>query len=117
MNVIQRLELFRDRAEELRQTRFLRNTLVAYQMKVDMNLIPSTQDQYEVTYTPSPHDEEDLRSFLMLFRRFFWKDDPIINLFAISNLCHLHLTNETYKSYLIKLRQIARYALKPVASI
>jgi hypothetical protein len=40
------------------------------------------------------------------------KNDPIINLFAIYNLCHQHLLNKQYKAYLAKSRQIAAYALK-----
>jgi len=77
LSVVQRLELFRDRAEELRQTRFLRNTLAAgYALNIEGKLIPGTGGRYEVTFSISPYDVEDLRSFLTLFRRFFAVHDP-----------------------------------------
>jgi hypothetical protein len=113
LSVAQRLELFRERAEELRQAQFLKNTLVAgYELKIEAQLIPGTQDQYETIFSFSPYDAEYLRSFLTLFRRFFLKNDPVVNLFAIYNLCQQHLVNEQYKAYLSKSRHIAVYALK-----
>jgi len=113
LSVVQRLELFRERAEELRQTRFLRDTLVGgYRLKIEARQILGTQDEYETIFSTSPYDPELLRSFLTLFRRFFLKNDPIVNLFPIYNLCHQHLTDEQYKAYLAKSRQAAAYALK-----
>jgi hypothetical protein len=113
LSLIQHLELFRERAEELRQTRFLRDTLFrGYGFKIEAQQVPGTLDKYEATFSLSDFDVEDLRSFLTLFRRFFLKDDPVINLFSIYNLCHQHLINEQYKDFLVKSREIASYALK-----
>jgi hypothetical protein len=113
LSVIQRLELFRERAEELRQTRFLRDTLVGgYRFKIEAKQIPGTLDEYETIFSISPYDEQDLRAFLTFFRRFFLKNDPVVNLFAIYNLCHQHLENEQYKAFLAVSRNRAAYALK-----
>ncbi len=71
LSVVQRLELFRDRAEELRQTRFLRDTLVAgYELKIEAQLIPGTDDQYETIFSIYPYNTEYLRLFLTLFHDF-----------------------------------------------
>lgn len=113
LSVIQRLELFRERAEELRQTRFLRDTLVGgYGFKIAAQQVPGTLDEYETAFSLSDFDAEYLRSFLTLFRRFFLKDDSVINLFSIYNLCHQHLINEQYKVFLVKSREITKYVLK-----
>jgi hypothetical protein len=113
LSVIQRLELFRERAEELRQTRFLRDTLVGgYRLKIEAKQIPGTLDEYETFFSISPYDEQDLRAFLTFFRRFFLKNDPVVNLFEIYNLCHQHLENEQYEAFLAVSRNRAAYALK-----
>jgi hypothetical protein len=113
LTAIQRLALFRERAEELRQARFLRATLAAgYELKIESKLMPGSEDLFESTFSISSYDHEDLRSFLTLFRRFFFKDDPVVNLFSIYNICHQYLMNEQYKSYLAKSRQIATYVLR-----
>jgi hypothetical protein len=116
LSVIQRLELFRERAEELGQARFLRNTLMAgYELKIEARLLPDTLDQYETTITISAYDAEDLRSFLTFFRRFVLQRDPVVYLFSIYNLCHQYLTNETHKAYLVRSRQIALEVLRTSA--
>jgi hypothetical protein len=113
LSLVQRLELFRERAEELRQTRFLRDTLAGdYELKIEARLIPSTLDEYETAFSISEFDSEDLRSFLTLFRRFFFKNDPVINLSSIYNVCYQNLKNEQYKAFLVKSREIANYVLK-----
>lgn len=113
LSLVERLGLFRERAEELRQTRFFRDTLLGgYGFKIEAQQVPGTLDEYNAIFSLSDFDDEYLRSFLTLFRRFFMANDPIINLFSIYNLCHQHLINDQYKAFLIKSREIVNYVLK-----
>jgi hypothetical protein len=103
--IMERFELYRERCNQLRESRFLRSTLVNLHLSIQWQLVPGTQDTYEGSLTRHGYDEEYLRSFVTLFRRFASKKEPLY-LFRIYSLCHLHLTNDQYKTYLVKSRKI-----------
>jgi hypothetical protein len=104
MNVRLRFELFRDRSEELRHTRLLQSGFNPG-VTLEGRRIGGTEGPWEVTFIPHEPDPEALRSFLTLFRRFISQDEPV-HLFTIYSLCHQYLTNEQFKTYLAKSREI-----------
>lgn len=100
MNVLDQLELYRVRVEELKRTRLIRR-----------GFNPAITIKWEkmqgLRFKPEEPDEDDLRSFLITFRQFIAKREPVF-LYHIYNLCQKHLTSNKLKDFLIKSRKIWR---------
>lgn len=93
----QRLELFVSRSEELQRLRLVRQGI-----RAQYNLSWSANDG-KLAHTSNEPDEEDFRSFLLLFRQFISNDEPIfIN--KIFNDCELALADENIKEELRQAR-------------
>jgi len=93
----QRLELFLSRSEELQSLRLVRQGI-----RARYNLSWSADDG-KLAQTSDEPDEEDFRSFLLLFRQFISNDEPIfIN--KIFNDCELSLSDITIKEELRQAR-------------
>ncbi len=56
-------------------------------------------------------DETELRAFLLTFRQFISKKEPIF-IYRIYNLCQKSLVNDKFKEHLIKSRSIWEHAQK-----
>ena len=57
-----------------------------------------------VEFKSSDPDDEDLRSFLTVFRQFISNDEPV-NLRRIHSLCYQHMTSDKLKARLIEARE------------
>src|SRR5262249_13833321 len=62
-------------------------------------------------FKSSTPDEDDLRSFLTIFRKFI-SDRELVFLYRVYNICQQHITSDTVKGYLIRSREIWKDALK-----
>lgn len=104
MNSSDKLSLFNHKAEELKRTRLLKN-----------GFNPSITIDYEkmkgVRFDVHEPDEDDLRSFLILFRQFFLKNEPIF-LNSIYTICHQNFTSQKIKEDLIEAKKIWKKSLK-----
>ena len=93
MTVLDQLGLFRDRAEELKNTRFIKD---GYSPNITIKL-----DRMEGSrFISKEPNEEDLRSFLLTFRQFVSPKEPVF-LNRIYNLCQKAITSEMLRDYLI----------------
>ena len=104
LNTVERLLLFRDRVGELNQLRLVRSQAkMKYQFKWDAESAKMTSQAQEP-------DEEDLRSFLLLFRQFISKKEPIfIN--RIFNDCIRFLVDKNLKTEVIKAKEAWKEAV------
>ena len=97
MTVLDQLGLFRDRAEELKNTRFIKD---GYSPNITIKL-----DRMEGSrFISKEPNEEDLRSFLLTFRLFVSPKEPVF-LNRIYNLCQKAITSEMLRDYLINARK------------
>lgn len=96
MNHIEQLNLFVSKSEELSKTGFLNNDY-----KFGVSFMYNRADGLNMQ--KNEPDEEHLRSFLLVFRQFISKKEPIY-LERIYNICQTYITNETYKEYLQESR-------------
>jgi hypothetical protein len=92
------LELFRQRVEELRNTRFVKNF---QQLKINLTFNEKVGFDYKFENEP---DEDDLRSFLLTFRQFISNDEPVF-LNKIYNALQIKLSDQALKVELIKSRK------------
>lgn len=93
----EKLKLFREKAKELKQSRLL---------KKGINLkfsITFDRTKGVLIETEKP-DEEDLRSYLLTFRQFTLKGEPIY-LPYICNLCFQNITDEDLRKRLAESRE------------
>jgi hypothetical protein len=104
MDVRLRLELFRDRAEELRHTRLLQSGFTPG-VTIHGRRLEEGEGPWELSFVPREPDADDLCSCVTIFRPFILQDEPVY-LFSIYNLCHQHLTHKQFKTYLAKSREI-----------
>jgi len=97
LTVRQRLGLFIARSEELQVLRLVKQGMKAsYNLKWDA-------DDGKLVRTSNEPDEEDFRSFLLLFRQFISNDEPIfIN--KVFNDCECYLMDEKIKEELRQTR-------------
>src|ERR671931_2437787 len=99
-----RLELFRDRAEELRHTRLLQSGFHPG-VSIHGHCLEEGEGPWELSFVPHELDADNLRSCVTIFRPFISQDEPVY-LLSIYNLCHQYLTHEQFKTYLAKSREI-----------
>lgn len=105
-----RFELFVARALELERLRLVKQGIRA-KYKLSWNA-----DDNKLNHTSNEPDEEDLRSFLLLFRQFIANDEPIfIN--KIFNECEISLSEETIISELRQARAEWKKILKNVGGV
>jgi hypothetical protein len=87
---------------------------------VGLRLVTSGQLDSSVTirirggtadFEPSQPDEEDLRSFLLTFRKFMLQDDPL-NIGKIANLLYAEITNDDHRKLLNNERARYKAAMK-----
>ncbi len=104
MNTREQLELFKKRADELENSRLIRNGFSA-------NLNIKLDENVGLTPKLTEPDEEDLRSFLLTFRHFVSNDEPVF-LNKIYNLLHTSLTSVELKGFLIESRKLVKAAQK-----
>lgn len=109
MNAINQLKLFRARAEELRNTRLIRE---GFNPGITINW----NKMQGLRFKSREPDEENLRSFLLTFRQFISNNEPVF-LYKIYNLCQKHLINDKLKEYLIKSREAWKQAQKSTGII
>src|ERR1051326_6379380 len=98
------LELFVARAEELERSRLLVN---GFSPSFSMNWDRMSGVRFE----SSQPDEEDLRSYLVTFRKFISDREPLY-LFKIHNICFQHLVSDKLRNNLIEARQAWQKELK-----
>lgn len=92
----EQLGLFVYRANELYETRLLQSqTRYSLSLKGD-----NVQRLQFASTTP---DDKSLRSFLVVFRHFISKDEPVY-LFKIYNVCLERLSSDEIKGYLVNAR-------------
>lgn len=96
----ERFDLFLRRVEELHGTRLVRSG----ELRSSLNLSAARDQPLSLT-THNP-DEDDLRSFLLTFRQFISKSEPI-ELGKIANLLFRRLTGDEPRTHLANAR--ARY--------
>ena len=92
----EQLELFVERANEIRSLRLVKNG-------VNTGLKISWNKEKGLSLSFKDVDEDDLKSFLMTFRHFISKEEPIF-IYRIFNICHKRILNDKIKCYLIKSR-------------
>lgn len=110
----EQLELFVERCEELSKTRLIVSgamSSIGFTFKGE-----AVPEGFKVTYEAREPDTDDLRSFLMTFRKFILKDGPIF-IERIFNLCHQHLKDDKLKTELIKARAAWRDEMKGFGGI
>ncbi len=93
----QRLELFVSRSKELQELR-----LVKQGIKASYEFSWNAADG-KFVYTSDEPDEEDFRSFLLLFRQFISNNEPI-NTNKVFNDCELNLSDAKIIDEIRKLR-------------
>jgi len=104
MNVSEQFLLFRAKAEELRNTRLIRESF-------NPGITIKWNRMQGLRFKSREPNEENLRSFLLTFRQFILDDEPVF-LYRIYNLCQKHLTSDKLKNYLSKSREIWKQSLK-----
>ncbi|MCR4320416.1 MAG: hypothetical protein NUV74_08820 [Candidatus Brocadiaceae bacterium] len=104
MNHIDQLNLFKTRVDELRQTKIVKEGF-------NSSITVKYEAQKGLHFQSVHPNEEYFRSFLLTFRKFVSEKEPIY-LNRIYNICQQYLTNEKYKEYLVKSRNIWRESLK-----
>ena len=104
MNALEQLQLFKARAEELRNTRLIRESF-------NPGITIRWNRMQGLRFKSREPNEESLRSFLLTFRQFILNDEPVF-LFIIYNLCQKHLASDKLKDYLSKSREIWKQAHK-----
>jgi hypothetical protein len=98
------IDRFLERVEEFESTRLLRNGFsVSFKISWDEDKGLSA----EVT----PVDDDDLRSFLAVFRHFVSDNEPMF-LYKVFNTCQQYLNNDALKTELIEIRKLWGNALK-----
>jgi len=97
MDTLEKLKLFREKAEELRKSRLLKKG-INLEFSITWN-----QTKGILIETEKP-DEEDLRSYLLTFRQFIAEGEPIY-LPHICNLCFQKITNEDLRTRLNEARE------------
>ena len=85
MTAVDALRLFIERAEELRDSAFIRSGFVPRLRARRDGAAPAS------TVIEEP-DEDDLRSFLLTYRQFISNDEPIY-VYKIFKLCRTHITD------------------------
>ncbi len=98
------LELFVYRADELRHTRLVRTSSLRGDFSFHFN-------QKTAAYKFPVVDEDDLRSFLLTFRQFVMKQEPVFirNIYA---LAHQHITAERLRAAVDEAARSWRDTLK-----
>jgi hypothetical protein len=96
--VIEQLELFLARVDEIRDCQLIKK---GFKSSFSFNSNLET-DTFEIlSFEPN---EDDLRSFLTIYRKFISKGSPIfINI--IFNICLQHLNNDQLRNNLVKVRK------------
>lgn len=94
----EKLELFVDKVNELRDTTLMRKNGLRY----DFNL--KGERDKPVEFRLEEPDEGELRDYLMTFRRFVSNEDVSLN--HILNICQKRLTNVEKKQQLSTVRQL-----------
>lgn len=105
ISATQRIELFLERWRDIEQRRVIRESKLK-----SLN--------FRVSYTPAgvsyelpDIDEEDWRSFLMTFRQFVLRDEPVfVN--KIFDLCYLAIEEGKQKDFLIAMRKEWKRTMK-----
>src|SRR5262245_39702055 len=98
------IDRFLEKVEELESTRLLRNGF-----SVSLNI--SCDDTRGLSAEVTPVDDDDLRSFITVFRHFISNDEPMF-LYKVFNTCHQYLNNDSLKAELIEIRKFWGNALK-----
>src|SRR5450432_4039795 len=89
MKASQRFALFLKRQEELRGTRLGKGDFhVSLRFSASVDLPPQLTETFP--------DEDDLRSYLLVFRHFILEKEPVF-LGRILNLCQKHLASEIHR--------------------
>jgi hypothetical protein len=104
MKVVDQLYLYRARAEELINSRLLREGFNPG-FTISWNRIQGLR------FSSKEPDETCLRSFLITFRQFVTEREPVF-IFKIYNICQKHLTGDKLKEYLFKSRKAWINSLK-----
>jgi hypothetical protein len=97
LSVEEKLKLYVERVDELLQCRFARQGMKSqYQIEWD-------SESQTMKYTANEPDEDDLRSFLLLFRHFLSDREPVF-VGRIFNDCFRFLNNDHLKGELQKAK-------------
>jgi len=104
MTPTEQLNLFQAKAEELRDSKLLRKGF-------DLNVTINWNKMQGINFMARQPDETELRAFLLTFRQFISKKEPIF-IYRIYNLCQKSLVNDKFKEHLIKSRSIWEHAQK-----
>jgi hypothetical protein len=97
MQGIEQLQLFLMRADELLNSRLVKNGL-------NTGFTMSFDQISGIRFSSQEPDEEDLRSFLLTFRQFVSDEEPVY-LYRIYNLCHMKILSDELKNHLIEGRK------------
>jgi len=68
-------------------------------------------DEKGLSAEVTPVDDDDLRSFLTVFRHFVSNNEPTF-LNKVFNTCHQHLKNDSLKAELVEIRKFWKIALE-----
>jgi hypothetical protein len=90
----QTLELFVERVDELSRMRILRSSGLSSEWLMSFGV-----NQPTVFRSVEP-DEEDLRSYLMAFRKFISPKEPVF-IRSVHGLCHKHFTSDEMKRHIL----------------
>jgi hypothetical protein len=97
----EQLDLFMERGKELYDCRVRRE---GAGLRISLNMSWTAQDRELKSELIEP-DDEDFRSYLLVFRKFISPDSPIY-LSKVYDICHKHLDDEESNRYLAKARKI-----------
>lgn len=97
MDTLEKLKLFREKAEELRQSRLI-------QKGISLKFSITFDRTKGVLIETEKPDEEDLRSYLLTFRQFILKKGPIY-LPRICNLCLQNITDVYLRKRLAEAKE------------
>jgi hypothetical protein len=99
-----RLSLFCERAQELRESIFI-------QEGGNIGVTLKWDKAEGLRIIEKKINSTNLKAYLVTFRQFFLKKEPIF-IFAIYNLCLRHITNDRYREYLARSRDILKKSLR-----
>ncbi len=92
------LELFVTRTDELSRMRILRSSGLSSEWQVSFGVNQPTM------FRSVEPDEEDLRSYLISFRKFVSPTEPVF-IRSIHGLCHKHFTSDELKSHIVTYQE------------
>jgi hypothetical protein len=103
----EKLQKFHETVQELKSTSLMKKGFSS-RMKIHVDSSKKPDTSYEVEWP----EDDDLRSFILIFRHFIKQEDVFLN--SIFNLCHQKLTDDKMRDELAWARERWRETQKTI---